>query len=119
MCLSHISMVPVSKAEMKKTLFPLSYSSRINSLTFDAVVWVCVSRGNAVAISFLSCDGSGQLPPSLSAGCSLIEKYQYFSSLVSFKMAPKGLLREVGVMDTLQCYVSWKLEMLGPNLSNL
>lgn len=47
----------------EKILFPLSYSSKVSSLSFDAVVWICVSRGNAVAISFPSCEGSGQLPP--------------------------------------------------------
>lgn len=64
MYLSHINRVPVSKTQIEKYC-SLFLTAPVSSLSFDAVVWICVSRGNAVAISFPSHKGSGQLPLSL------------------------------------------------------
>lgn len=59
-CLSHMIIVPISKRQIKKYHF--SFLHLQSSLSFDAVVWFSLSRGNSLAMSFQSHKGSAQLP---------------------------------------------------------
>lgn len=97
-CLSHISMVPISKTQIKKycSLF-LTAPKLVPCLL---MLWFgFVFQGAMLLLSPfppMKVAGSFLPPRPLSAGSSLEENCQCLSSLLSFKMAPNWLLRGVG-----------------------